>query len=102
MDKVIPLADLLANVAEELLKAQKTAQARGEAVMQFEECEVEFAIKAEVDGKAGVKLYVVNIGGGVKRTEANTIRVKFKSIDANPLQASQQLVDEVDKPGSPH
>lgn len=38
MAKRIPLSDVLANVTDELLKAQQNANKRGLAVMQFEEC----------------------------------------------------------------
>ena len=89
MVDAIPLAQMLASVTEELHKAQAAAQAKGEAMMQFAECELEFAIAAADEGKAGVKLYVINLSAGVKRTETNTIRVKFKSIPGHAVQVPQ-------------
>ena len=82
-----PLSDVLANITNELLKADENARARGKATMQFEECEVEFAVKFEGGAKAGIKVWVLELGGGVKRSDANTIRVKFKSLPGKTLQA---------------
>jgi hypothetical protein len=93
MAERISLADVLANITEELHKAQDAAKARGFATMQFEECELEFAIEAEHKGEAGIKVWVVDLGGGVKRTESNTIRLKFKTIPAKTVQVPQVSVD---------
>jgi hypothetical protein len=87
MAKHFPLADVLANIAEELIKAQKNADKRGLAVMQFEECEVEFAVEFGVEGSGGINVWVLDLSGGGNRTESNTVRIKFKSIGV--LQAPQ-------------
>jgi hypothetical protein len=88
----VPLSEVLAEVAEELFKADQLAKERGFAAMQFDECELEFAVRTEYAGKAGVKLYVVNLGAGGKRAETNIVRVKFTSVpDRPPLQAGQQI-----------
>lgn len=97
--KHFPLAEVLTNVAEELLKAQKTANERGVAVMQFEECEVEFAVEFSVEGSGGVNIYVLDLSGGGSRTETNTIRVKFNSIPNKVIQAPQ--VADLDEAGPP-
>jgi Trypsin-co-occurring domain 2 len=84
----IPLADLLSHITDQLVLADTAARARGKATMQFEECELEFAVKIEGDAKAGIKVWVLELGGGVKKSDSNTIRVKFKSIPGQPIQAA--------------
>jgi hypothetical protein len=48
--------------------------------MQFQECELQMAFSLEGSGKAGVKIWIIEIGGGVKKTDSNTISVKFGPI----------------------
>lgn len=90
MAERIPLSEVVAKVAEELIQAQAKAKARGTAVMQFDECELEFAVEAEREGKAGVNVWALELGGSKKRTESNIVRVKFKSLPDQPLQAAQE------------
>jgi hypothetical protein len=84
MANKIPLSEVLGNISEELLKAHQNAQKRGFATMNFNECEIEFAIEAEKSGSGGVQVWVLELGGEIKKSEANTIRVKFT---ANPQQS---------------
>lgn len=86
MDK-LPLAQVLSQVAEELLTADKNARERGTPVMQFEHCEVEFAVTAEASANAGIQVWVVNIGGNAKSSHTNKIRVRFKSPEGVVMQA---------------
>ena len=84
-DKVtnVPLSEVLAHIAEELNEANKAAQARGYAPMIFSECEIDFAVELGKEGKAGLKLYILQLGGKIKRSESNTIKIKFT---ANPKE----------------
>jgi hypothetical protein len=84
-----PLADVLANVADELIRAESMARLRGKAVMQFEECEVELSVKVEVEAGGGFKVWVVELSGKAKREEANKLRVKMKAIPSSLIQAPQ-------------
>ncbi|WP_323003213.1 trypco2 family protein [Denitromonas sp.] len=93
-----PLADVLSQVASELLKADAMAKARGAAVMQFEHCEVEFAVSAEKGGDAGVKLWVVNAKGSAKSSQTNRIRVRFKSPDGGTAIQAPHLVEDAPAP----
>ena len=99
MSKRIPLADVLANITDELLKAQQNATKRGLAVMQFEECELEFAVELSVEGSGGVNVWVLDLSGGGSRTESNTVKIKFKSIPDKVIQAPQ--VTNIDEAGPP-
>lgn len=56
MADTIPLSDALRQITDELLQADAYAKQRGTAVMQFQECEVEFAVELAKEGEAGVKI----------------------------------------------
>jgi hypothetical protein len=75
------LASFIDQVAQQLLAAEAKARGRGDHVMQFEECELEMAVSIDKDGRAGIKVWVLELGAGAKKTDANTIRVKFKRIE---------------------
>lgn len=77
----IPLGDVLEFISNELQSASEKAKTRGSATMQFEECELEFAIDAEIEGSGELKVYVLSLGNKLNRSESNTIRIKFKALD---------------------
>jgi hypothetical protein len=88
----VELADVLEHIAEGLIDANRRAAERGRATMEFEECEVELALSYTSGGEAGLKIWVLNAGGEMKRTESNTLRLKFKAIPGKGgLQAGQTL-----------
>ena len=80
----IKLSEVLGTIAEELIKANESAEERHRPVMQFEECEVELALAAEQEAKGGINIWAVDLSAGAKRTETNTIRVKFGKIPGQP------------------
>ena len=55
--------------------------------MRFQECELEFAISAEVEKKGGVQIYVLNLGGGSKNTDSHRIKLKFSALAEIPVIA---------------
>ncbi len=79
MDK-LPLAKLIELVGNELRRAEEEAKDRGDHIMQFEECELEMGIEVESEAQGEAGVWVVKLGGGVKKTDVNTIRVKFKRL----------------------
>ena len=87
MANKIPLSEVLEHVAGELEEADGKARARGFKVMQFGECEIEFAIETEKSGSGGVQVWVLELGGEIKRSEVNTIRIKFTSNPEHPVGA---------------
>jgi hypothetical protein len=91
----LPLSEVVSQVAAELVRARDRARQRGEAVMQFDECELEFAVEAEKEASGGVNVWAIELGAGVKRTEANVVRVKFKALSSNPIQAEQRSDDDM-------
>ena len=87
----IPLSEVLEEISAELKKAAENANSSGSATMQFEECEIEFAVKVEKDAKGGLKVWMLNLGGSIKKSDSNTIKIKFKKIEENPIQASSEV-----------
>jgi hypothetical protein len=87
----LPLSDLIESVTNELQKAKVKAEKRGTATMLFDECEFEFGIEAEKSAEGGVNVWVIELGAGIKKTETNTIRIKFKSNPDNPIQAPAEI-----------
>jgi hypothetical protein len=82
----IKLSEMLEGVATELIKAQQNAQQRGQAVMQFSECQIDCAVTLELEGKAGVTIKVLELGGTIKKTDQNTITVKFSALPDKPIR----------------
>lgn len=87
MSKQIALSEILAEISSELNKAHQNALLGGVATMQFEECEVELAVVAEKNASGGLKVWLLDIGAGAKKTDSNTIKLKFSKIGSNPIQA---------------
>lgn len=94
----IALSDVLDHISNELLQADSRARQRGKATMQFAECELEFAVNLEKSGKAGIKVWVLNLGGGIKKTESNIVRIKFSSIEDQVIQAVHSAAGQAGPP----
>jgi Trypsin-co-occurring domain 2 len=103
----IPLAGLLGFISSELRAAHESAMRDGRPTMRFQECELEFAIEAEGKTGGGVQVYVLKLEGGVKRTETNTIKIKYVALDGSdpaqhtvaPLQAPKGARDKPKRQG---
>ena len=83
----IQLAELLSHISNQLLEADSVSRAAGNATMRFDACELEFAVNIEKSGSAGIKVWIMKLGGDVKKSDSNTIRVKFVSLENRPIQA---------------
>jgi Trypsin-co-occurring domain 2 len=103
----IPLAGLLGFISSELRAAHESAMRDGRPMMRFQECELEFANEAEGKAGGGVQVYVLKLEGGVKRTETNTIKIKYVALDGSdpgqhtvaPLQAPKGARDKPKRQG---
>ncbi len=86
----IELVHLLRHISGQIREANRLAlEAAGQdagqrPVMKFEGCELEFAIEVEDKGQAGVNVWVLKLGAGLKRTEANTIRIRYGELPGSP------------------
>lgn len=55
--------------------------------MLLNECEIEFAVDVEKKKEGGVDIKVLKLGGGITRTEHNTIHLKFVANPAEPVRS---------------
>ena len=94
MSEKIRLSEILDHISQELIEAQQNAQDRGQATMQFDECEIEFAVETTKEAGGGVKVWVLELKGGAKKKDSNTLRIKFSSIPNQPYQAEQDADPE--------
>lgn len=93
----IRLADMIELVADELLHAEQIRIKRGH-VMQFEECELEMTVEAEIQEGGKLKIWVLELGSENKRTNSNKIKVKFKKLNDTIIEF---LVTDDNEPGPP-
>jgi hypothetical protein len=90
----IPLAELVHHITSELRDAHARAVSTGTPVMQFQECELEFAIETERSGKGGINVWIIDAGGELKRNESNTIKVKYVALPGvAPIVAPVESVE---------
>lgn len=83
-EKRISLSKVLDEIASEMRLADSRARNGGGAVMRFAECELEFAIEVEAKGGGKIEVWIAKLGGSFKRTEANTLRIKYIALDGSP------------------
>jgi hypothetical protein len=81
MDNVrIPLSEVLNVINAEIQEAHHAAQEAGHtAVMRFVDCELEFAVDVEAKAGGGFHIWVLKLGGSAKRSESNTIKIRYKA-----------------------
>lgn len=93
----IPLREFLSGLRQELLEAQRDAEASGGDRLRFAvgPVNVEFTLAAtrEVDGKAGVRFYVFELGGGAS---ANTVSTQRVSLTLTPMTGDGARFDVSD------
>ncbi len=75
----VSLSELVKNVACELrlLKADKPAS--GEEVISLTNCDIELSVEATMEGSAGIKFYVVELGAKGSARASHKITLKFAS-----------------------
>lgn len=100
MENQFELSEVLKHLAEQLSAADAAARVGGNPVMQFEDCELEFAVKLETGAKGGVKVWVMEFGGEKKREQSNRVKVRFKAISGKVLQAPQVSADTPANPAT--
>lgn len=107
-DPKIALATVLREVRNAIRQAHEDAMAEAEAaeaeaakdptkkpkkpVMKFKECELEFAVDIEIEASGGIKFWVLKLGGGVKRTNSNTIKITYEA--HGDVYVGQGLTDD--------
>lgn len=73
----IELAELVDYVVDQLLEAESAAQKRGRAVLELRNVELSLSVAFTKEGKGGLKVWVIEAGGGVAKQESHTITVSF-------------------------
>ena len=76
----VPLSQVLDVINAEIRQAHANATKAGHtAVRRFLGCELEFAIDIEAKADGGFQIWVMKLSGEVKRTESNTIKIRYES-----------------------
>lgn len=71
------LGDLITMTANELRDARAATK---DAVMQFEKCELEIAVSFVKGAKGGIRVWLINAGGELKKETVSTIKLSFAAI----------------------
>ena len=79
-DDRIGLAELCDHVKQELMTPTYENHA---PLLSVEEVVLEMQVTAVREGKAGIKLYVAELGGGAKRDETQRVTVTLKPLLSN-------------------
>jgi hypothetical protein len=87
----IGLTELIYKVKQELLDPG-SRQADPVPLFAVGEIELEIAVSVSREGKAGINIQVLDLGGGVSKAEAQIVRVTLK-----PLLTRDELVAELRK-----
>ncbi|MFI6171357.1 trypco2 family protein [Nocardia sp. NPDC051052] len=79
-DGGIELSDMIRYLKSELTAAQ--AGSGDGFKLTLDECTIELNIAVKREGKAGIKAYVVTIGGGLSSEQTHKVSAKFKPAEA--------------------
>ncbi|MFI7670802.1 trypco2 family protein [Nocardia sp. NPDC049526] len=82
-DGPIEFSDMIKYLKSELATAQ--AAATDDFKLKLDECSVELNIAVKREGKAGIKAYVVTIGGGLSSEQTHKVTAKFRPFDADSV-----------------
>jgi hypothetical protein len=94
--KAVSLSELVKSVASELRIVKADKPAPGQEVMTLTNCDIELSVAATMEGSAGIKFYVVEIGGKGSATASHKITLKFTSTGvAAAVQRTAQSDEEV-------
>ena len=53
--------------------------------MEFKECELELKVNISVEGKTGIKFWLLEIGGGARNDKSHTVKLKFNALPSYPM-----------------
>jgi hypothetical protein len=80
------LSDVLADLAGELRKAQRKAAADSKPdVFKLSGCTIELGVSWETKAEGGVEFWVVKLGGGAARAEAESIILTLEPVGEGPV-----------------
>ncbi len=87
----ISLSALVKNVASELRALKQSPPKPGEEVMTLTNCDIELSVGATLEGNAGLKFYVIEIGGKGSATASHKITLKFAASGSAILAVASQV-----------
>ena len=87
MAKKVELSELIQHVADELRAVNAPPDSDVAPVMQFTEAEIEMGISIEKKAEGGLKVWVLELGGGRTKADTTTINVKFSAIPGHGVVA---------------
>ena len=101
MDDEISVKELLRKISEDLLESEEERLSKGQrSVFEVSELTIElaFVVSRSREGRGGVDLRVVNIGGDASRKSEQTQRMTLKLVAADPskVRGSTDDADRVD------
>jgi Trypsin-co-occurring domain 2 len=71
-----PLVEMISQLTEQLREAQRRAgEGDGPEALVLKNCTVQLGITWDAKADGGIQFWVVKLGGGVSRTEAETITI---------------------------
>ena len=80
------LSDVLADLADELRKAQRKAAADNKPdVFRLSGCTIELGVSWETKAEGGVEFWVVRLGGGAARAETESIILPLEPVGGGPV-----------------
>ena len=87
MSESIGLAEFIAQVKRELLATSDGKDAANPPLLVLDSVELEVQVTASKEGKAGVNIQVVELGGAGKHQDAHTVKLTM-----SPILTHQELV----------
>jgi hypothetical protein len=84
-DRSIGLSELIKQVKRELLSPD--LEEDDVPLLSVDQVELELQVSVRKEGKAGIKIYVVEIGGGGNRDDVQTVKVML-----SPLLSKEMLL----------
>lgn len=92
-DKGVAISDLIVAVSDGIRDAKQKSKDK-EAVLQLSQCEIELAVNVSVEGKAGLRFWIIEAGAGGATETASRIKLSFSSTGDSTV-----FVSEGDNPG---
>lgn len=89
MSGELGLAEFIREVKRELTASEQGGDGSAKLLV-IEEIELDIQVGVSVDAKAGINVQVLQLGGGAKRDDVHTIKVKLQ-----PLLSHQERVDQL-------
>ncbi len=100
MREPMSLADMIVKLRKDLREAQKQA-AEEDLRFQVEEIELEVQVTTaqEGEGKVGVNfwVYTAEAGGGIRREDAHTLRLKLKPLTGGERSSGTLEISDVEE-----